>query len=130
MRKYRPISFRPANPKIRNIFLDSCAFDPKYSPEDKASLEIFKRYEDGDLVVIIAHSNQKEVDHPNTPDWVKKQVGSLIYTLKTSLTEIEKAQKNNILDILVGNGKPENMTKDADHIFEGFKIWRLFRDHR
>ena len=32
-------------------FLDSCAFDPQYSPEDKFS---------------------KEIEHPNTPIWVKK----------------------------------------------------------
>jgi len=70
----KPLGYMPPNPKISNIFLDSCAFDPKYSPEDQASQEIFQRHKSDELRTLdIAHSNLKEIDHPNTPDWVKKR---------------------------------------------------------
>jgi hypothetical protein len=58
----KPIGYTPPDPKRRMNFLDSCAFDPKYAPEDTASEEIFKRYNDGQLVLNLAHSNQKEIE--------------------------------------------------------------------
>lgn len=60
----------PINPLTTNNFMDSCAFDPKYKPEDRASEEIFKLSKVGKILIQIAHSTQKEIDHPNTPGWV------------------------------------------------------------
>jgi len=114
------------DPRITNIFLDSCAFDPKYSPEDGASLLLFERYKGGDLVIQIAHSTQKEVDHPNTPDWVKSEANNLIYTIETSLTDGERECRAEILNILAGNGKPENVSQDAYHVFEAAKYGSYF----
>ena len=67
------------NPSIVNNFIDSCAFDPKYSPEDKASQEIFQRSENDEINLIIAHSNQKDIAHPNTPEMVKREANKLIF---------------------------------------------------
>jgi hypothetical protein len=122
----KPAGYLPINPKIRNNFLDSCAFDPKYTPEDAASLKILDLYKKGLMVVNIAHSNQKEIEHPNTPSWVKKEASALIYSLKTNLTEPEIKQKSLILSILAGNGKPENMEMDAEHVFEASKYGSYF----
>ncbi len=66
------MTYKPINPLITNVFLDSCAFDPKYHPEDEASMELYKLYDQGELVLHIAHSTQKEIEHPNTPAWVKR----------------------------------------------------------
>lgn len=114
------------NPRIRNNFLDSCAFDPKYSPEDEASQKLFELYKNRDIILNIAHSNQKEIEHPNTPDWVKKEALGMIYTIETSLTNGEKQQKIEILKILTGNGNPEKMKKDAEHVFEAGKYGGYF----
>lgn len=122
----RPFDYNPINPKIVNNFIDSCAFDPKYYPEDKASQEIFQRSENNELILTIAHSNQKEINHPNTPVWVKQLANDLIYSIQTGLTEREIKQKEKILTILTGNGKPENMTDDANHVFEASKYGRYF----
>jgi hypothetical protein len=65
----------PMNPWITNSFLDSCAFDPKYHPEDLAATELFRLHQTEHLRMLLAHSNKKEVDHPNTPPWVKTKVG-------------------------------------------------------
>ena len=106
--------------------MDSCAFDPKYSPENDASLRIFSLYEESAIVLNIAHSTIKEVEHPNTPSWVKKEAGGMIYTIPTSLTQKEVAQKTEILKVLTGNGKPEKMEKDAEHAFEASKYCGYF----
>jgi len=90
------------NPWIANTFIDSCAFDPKYDPEDKAANEVFRLHEQEGLGILLAHSNQKEMDHPNTPAWVRAKALELIYTFAVSLTPNEKAQFESILAILAG----------------------------
>jgi hypothetical protein len=123
----KPLGYMPPNPKISNIFLDSCAFDPKYSPEDQASIKINQLDEIEELMGLkITHSNQREIDHPNTPDWVKRKAEKLIYSNKTGLTNNEIQQKAQILKILTGNGKPEKMANDAEHVFEVSKYCGYF----
>jgi predicted nucleic acid-binding protein len=123
----KPLGYMPPNPKISNIFLDSCAFYPKYSPEDRASQEIFQRHKSDELRALdIAHSNQKEIDHPNTPDWVKREAINLIRTIQTRLTPNELREKTEILSILARNGKPERMVDDANHVFEASKYGAYF----
>ena len=114
------------NPWLSNNFIDSCAFDPKYDPEDKASTEIFHLHEKDGLNLIIAHSTQKEINHPQTPSWVKSEAGGLIYTLDASLTFQEKTLLHDIENILAGNGKRENIIQDARHILEAQKYGTYF----
>ena len=109
----------PIPPRIANIYLDSCAFDPKYEPEDSAAKEIFHMYDQMDgLVLIIAHSVQKEIDHPNTPNWVKEKANQLIYTIDMGLNKSQKKVLQQIENILAGTGYIENIRQDARHIFE------------
>ncbi len=114
------------NPLICNCFIDSCAFDPKYKPEDDASNEIFGLCEDGKLLIQIAHSTQKEIKHPNTPAWVKREASNLIYTIAVSLTDNENKLLRKIETILAGNGKVESILQDARHIFEAQKYGSYF----
>lgn len=122
----KPLGYKPTNPRIKNNFLDSCAFDPKYAPENEASLEIFQLYESGEIVLIVAHSSQKEIDHPNTPVWVKREAQAMNYTIETSLTDGERQQKSIILNLLTGNGITKNMEKDAENVFEASKYCGYF----
>lgn len=114
------------NPWITNSFIDSCAFDPKYAPEDATANEIFRLHDEMDLPLLIAHSTLKEVSHPNTPGWVKRQAQSLIYTIQVSLTPDEVSRWHLIRSILAGNGKVENIAEDAVHIFEASKYGSNF----
>jgi hypothetical protein len=109
------------NPKIGLVHLDSCAFDPKYHPEDEASKKIFQLYDNNEINLLIAHSTMKEIDHPNTPDWVKNQALIQIFTINTALTKSEETRKNKIASILRGNSKTDKHQQDADHIFEASK---------
>jgi hypothetical protein len=74
------------SPLIRNNFIDSCAFDPKYEPEATESVEIFKLSEKQHFLLQIAHSTQKEIDYPHTPAWVKRAAGGLIFSVEVQLT--------------------------------------------
>jgi hypothetical protein len=116
----------PINPWITNNFIDSCAFDPKYDPEDKAANEIFQLRKEKELGILIAHSTQKEIEHPNTPVWVKREAQNLIYTIETQLTRDEINKLCEIEFILAGNGKIENIRQDARHIFEAQKYGSYF----
>jgi len=115
------------NPLITNVFIDSCAFDPKYEPEDSASVEIFRIFKEGeDLSIQISHSTQKEIEHPNTPEWVKAEAGNLIYTIEVQLTANEVNILREIEAILAGDGMVKNILQDARHIFEAQKYGSYF----
>lgn len=117
---------RLIDPRRANNFLDTCAFDPKYSPEDRAAHRIRALHQSGEIHLILAHSNQKEVAHPNTPMDVKAEAVGMIYTLETGLTRHEIEQRGRIHAILTGNGKPENYAADAAHVFEASKYGAHF----
>ena len=112
--------------RITNNFLDSCAFDPKHAPEDEAATELFRLHEAGELPLQIAHSTQKEIEHPNTPAWVKAEANNLIYTVGVQLTPNEVTCLRGIEAILAGNGKVQNIAQDARHVFEAQKYGSYF----
>lgn len=114
------------DPYIANIFIDSCAFDPKYEPESSCSEEIFEKHVNDEIVLIVSHSSLKEAEHPNTPPKVKQEAALKIFTIETDLTPDEKKKKQEIWDILTGNGKPEKMKQDATHVFEAHKYGGYF----
>lgn len=116
----------PLDPFRANIFIDTCAFDPKYEPESSCAAEILRRYEAGEINLIVSHSNMKEIEHPNTPGYVKQVASCKIYSLNVQLTEQEQRVKENILHILAGNGKGERMAQDSNHIFEAHKYGGYF----
>jgi predicted nucleic acid-binding protein len=68
----------------------------------------------------------KEIEHPNTPSHVKTEAQSRIFTIQTSLIDAEYKMKQTIWDTLTGNGKPEKMKADAEHIFEAHKYGSYF----
>jgi hypothetical protein len=120
------LAYKHLDPKRVNNFLDSCAFDPKYSPEDEAAERICKFGNDGLVNLILAHSNQKEIDHPNTPQSIKKVSVGMIYTIESALTPEEKRRKSAIHAALTGNGKPATYAADAAHVFEAGKYGGYF----
>ena len=103
------------------IFLDSCTFDPMYAPEDRAALDIFDLEKKGLVSICIAHSTEKEIDHPNTPSWVKEKASQMIFTVQVGLTDEKKLKLDQIESILAGKGQRESIKSDAKHIFEAQK---------
>lgn len=107
-------------------FLDSCAFDPKYFPEHEAAQQIRQLASEGKVILILAHSNQKEIDHPNTPEDVKRDATNMNYSIPTNLTAPELTRRSQIHAVLTGNGDPANYEADATHVFEAGKYFGYF----
>lgn len=114
------------NPFLTNSFIDSCAFDPKYAPENAASTELLRLRNEQGLGLVIAHSTLKETDHPNTPARVRAEAAAMIYTKDVELTAPEIERLRRIETILAGNGKVESIVQDARHIFEAQKYGSYF----
>ena len=109
------------DPRRANSFLDSCAFDPKYAPEDHAAREIKSLGDQRTVSLLLTHSNQKEIDHPNTPEDVKREARAMIFTIETDLNLEECTRRSEIHRVLTGNGQPEKYEADAKHVFEAGK---------
>jgi hypothetical protein len=103
-------------PQYTHTFIDSCAFDPG-DIEEEASRRILEKWPN----IIVAHSVQKELDHPNTPDDVKRMGQELVYTIEKELPPELLGKRDEIRMLIQGNAKPGKHKSDADHIFELYK---------
>jgi len=110
------MAHRQRPPRYTHSFIDSCAFDPG-GIEEAASRRILEKWPN----IIVAHSVQKELDHPNTPDDVKRMGQALVYTIETELTPELISKKDEIRILIQGNARPGKHKGDADHLFELYK---------
>lgn len=104
-------------PRYAHSFIDSCAFNPG-GTEEEASRRILEKWPN----IIVAHSVQKELEHPKTPDDVKKMAQAFVYTIEAELTPELLNKKNKIRTLLQGDAKPGKHKGDADHLFELYKF--------
>lgn len=104
-------------PRYTHTFIDSCAFDPG-GIEEAASRRVIEKWTN----IIVAHSVQKELDHPNTPDDVKRMGNEFVYTIETDLTPELLIKRDEIRMLIQGNAKPGRHKGDADHLFELYKF--------
>ncbi|MCL1126948.1 hypothetical protein [Shewanella surugensis] len=114
------------DPFYGNVYFDSCAFDGGNEVEQEASLKARELFEDNERYVEILHSVAKEIDFPNTPQWVKSESVDLIYTIEVELTQLEIEQLRQVEILVVGNGSIDKMRSDCRHIFEAQKYGRYF----
>jgi len=104
-------------PQYTHSFIDSCAFDPG-GKEEAASRRILDKWPN----ILVAHSVQKELEHPNTPDDVKRMAQAFPYTIETDLTPELLSIRNEIRILIQGNATPGKHKGDADHLFELYKF--------
>lgn len=114
------------NPWTTNALLDSCAFDPANREEQQAADELFRLYRENDLSLAIAHSTKREIEHPNTPQWVKCEASEKIFSMQVQLTPQELTIKKKLHTLITGNGKAEKYAADAENIFEAQKYGSYF----
>jgi hypothetical protein len=114
------------DPRRSNNFLDTCAFDPKTEPEATCAWQIRKLFEEDKIRLILSHTNQKEIDHPNTPLSVKTQATATLFTLPVHITPKEVNTQRAIHQILRGNSNPLAHYADATHIAEAIKYGGCF----
>jgi len=104
-------------PQYTHSFIDSCAFNPG-GIEEAASRRILEKWPN----IIVAHSVQKELEHPNTPDDVKRMALAFVYTIETELTPELLDKKDDIRILVQGNAKSGGHKGDAEHLFELYKF--------
>jgi len=104
---------RQRPPQYTHTFMDSCAFSPE-EEEEPASRRILEKCPN----IIVAHSVQKELDHPNTPEDIRQLSKAFIYTIEGDLTQEEIERRNEIRMLIQGNAAPGRHKNDADHLFE------------
>jgi hypothetical protein len=117
----KPFGRSPPDPRRANTFLDSCAFDPKVEPEHGAAQKIRSLRQSVQISILLAHSTQKEIEHPNTPLDVKEEATDMNYTIATALTPAEVERRAHIHQVMTGDGNPARYEADAHHIFEAGK---------
>lgn len=103
-------------PRYTHSFIDSCAFNPS-GPEESASRRVIAKWPN----IIVAHSVQKELEHPHTPGDVTQMSRAFIYTIETDLTPELLGKRDEIRALIQGNAKPGKHKGDADHLFELYK---------
>jgi len=109
------------DPRKTNTFVDTCAFDPKVVPEHSAAQKIRAIRHAGNISIVLAHSNQKEIEHPNTPGDVKAEAADMNHTIATPLTPAEHKRRDLVHQTMTGDGNPGKYEADAHHIFEAGK---------
>lgn len=109
------------NPKLCNNFIDANVLDYSGSPEDKAVDMILQFADEGAFTLLLPYSVKAEIEHPNTPDNVKRKASQLIYSVPVQLTPTELATHQKIRALIQGNAKPGKHDNDAFHIVESAK---------
>ena len=115
----------PHNPLRVNSIIDSCAFNP-HEAEAQSARKVLELADRGEVILVVAHSTKKEIDHPHTPADVRQRALDRIVTLNVDLTPQELRTKEDILTILAGDGNRDRMKADAEHVFEAQKYGGYF----
>lgn len=114
------------NPFYQPVYFDSCAFDGGDESEQQASVQGRVLLEENGGTINILHSVRKEIDFPNTPQWVKDIANNSIYTIEVRLTHEEQLELRTVQQIIVGNGNLEKRGADCRHVYEAIKYGRYF----
>ena len=117
---------KPPDPFYNPVYFDSCAFDGGNEQEQAASNEARSLFAEKGGDIKIVHSVKKEIDYPNTPQWVKDEANQLIYTIETQLNSNEAEELKDVQKIIVGNGSLEKREADCMHVSQAIKYGRYF----
>jgi hypothetical protein len=117
---------RRIDPRYVNNLIDAHVLDRTGGPQDTAVDLILELAAAGAMTVLLPHSVKTEIEHPNTPDDVKRRAIELIYTEPVQLTPQELALHQKIRNILRGKAKPGKHDRDAYHVVESAKYGGYF----
>lgn len=109
------------DPRYGNNFIDANVLDRKGSAEDEAVDKILELAEKGEFALLLAYSVKAEIEHPNTPQNVKRRAAGLIYSMRVQLTAQEKATHERIRRLIQGAAQSGQHAADAFHLVESAK---------
>jgi hypothetical protein len=119
------------NPRFGNIGLDANALDYD-GVHDTLVDRLRDLHNAGEISLVVPGSVQREINHSNTPPWVKALMADQISTLPVNRTTNELNLLLQIRQVLAGNAKPGKHDADGGHLFEAQKYcsWFITRDGR
>ena len=117
---------RPIDPRRTNTMLDANALDDKEGPAGAVVDELLALIRDRTINAVLPHSVKAEIEHPNTPAYVKERASELIFSVPVEPNSQEHDLRRRVLALLQGNAKPETHEADARHIVEAGKYGSFF----
>ena len=114
------------DPRYCNVFIDAHVLDPAGGIEDEAVDEILDLHEAEKFFLQMPHSVKQEIEHPNTPDDVKRRAARLLFSTPVPLTQNELDMRDKICALMQGNAKPGKHNRDAYHVVESAKYGGYF----
>jgi hypothetical protein len=99
---------------------------PDLSGEADDVAEIIALWDAGKFTLVVPSSVRRELQHPNTPAYVKQIALRVIYTLDVTPTEMEVQMIERMKRIIQGNARPGRHDQDATHLVEASKYGRYF----
>ena len=109
------------DPRYGNNFIDANILDRTGGAEDSAVDTILQLRGKCAFTLLLPYSVKAEIDHPKTPDEVKRKASQLIYSMPVQLTPPELARHQTIRDFIRGKAKPGQHDSDAFHLVESAK---------
>ena len=109
------------NPYFCNNFIDANFLDYTGGPKDEAVDVILQLAEENVITLLLPYSVKAEIEHPKTPEEVKRKASQLIYSMPVQLTPHELVTHQKIRALVQGNAKPGKHDNDAFHIVESAK---------
>jgi hypothetical protein len=114
------------NPLIENILIDANIVNAVASGQDEAVNEIVRLCQASEVIVMLPHTVQKELDHPNTPLAVKEARTQFLETHFVPPAESELRQYRELILAVMGNSLEKNVAPDLAHVSEAAKYGGYF----
>ena len=104
------------DPRYFPSLIDANVLDRLGRSDDADVDKILALAEDQTIYLMLPHSVEAEIEHPNTPAGVKRRAQQLIFTEPVSLTHIEIERHQRVRDMVRGNALPGQHDRDAYHL--------------
>jgi len=115
------VSRRPLDPRHCNVTIDANALDRDGTDRDRSIDRLLGLHRTRVLNIVVPKGVRVEALHRNTPDYVRNEIASKIFTIETELTQPELEQLRRIEAMLRGNAELGKHAADARHLFEAGK---------
>jgi hypothetical protein len=114
------------DPRRTENCIDAHVLDVKGTPEDAVVDEILELNRDRKISIMLPHTVQEEINHPNTPLETRRRAADLLYTMDVQLSAEELALRDKVRIVFQGNANPGKHKSDAYHVFEAMKYGNYF----
>ena len=112
------------DPRKSIVFLDANSLDDCQSCDNKCVEKIChlnNNLDDYGVIFQLPNLVRQEIDHVNTPEYVKRRACDFIYTTRTPVNSGESILSANLRNHFRGNSVGNRHTADSNHIFESLK---------